>query len=118
MAIILFSLTTTVHQGVSKIQLVMLFSLSLLTIIANGIAVYAILIRLNEFGFSPNRIAVIGANSLMFIHLLLVSVGLFKNLNGKAGITSIERAIAKFIPIYAIWAVFIIFIMPFIFNFS
>ncbi len=118
MAIILFSLTTTVHQGVSKIQLIMLFSLSLLTIIANGIAVYAILIRLNEFGFSPNRIAVIGANSLMFIHLLLVSVGLFKNLNGKAGITSIERAIAKFIPIYAIWAVFIIFIMPFIFNFS
>lgn len=118
MAIILFSLTTTVHQGVSKIQLVMLFSLSLLTIIANGIAVYAILIRLNEFGFSPNRIAVIGANSLMFIHLLLVSVGLFKNLNGKAGITSIERAIARFIPIYAIWAVFIIFIMPFIFNFS
>lgn len=118
MAIILFSLTTTVHQGVSKIQLVMLFSLSLLTIIANGIAVYAILIRLNEFGFSPNRIAVIGANSLMFIHLLLVSVGLFKNLNGKAGITSIEHAIAKFIPIYAIWAVFIIFIMPFIFNFS
>ncbi len=117
MAIILFSLTTTVHQGKSKIQLILLFSLSLLTIIANGIAVSAIVIRLNEFGFSPNRIAVIGANLLMFIHLVFVALALFKNINGKSTIDSVEVAIAKFIPVYAIWAAFIIFIMPFIFNF-
>lgn len=115
MAIILFSLTTTVHQGKSKIQLIMLFSLSLLTIIANGIAVSAITIRLNEFGFSPNRIAVIGANLLMFIHLVFVTIALFKNINGKSTIDSVEFAIAKFIPVYAIWAAFITFVMPFIY---
>jgi hypothetical protein len=115
MAIILFSLTTTVNQGKSKIQLIMLFSLSILTIVANGIAVSAIAIRLNEFGFSPNRIAVLGANLLMFLHLVLVAIALLKNINGKAGIASVESAIAKFIPVYAIWAAFITFVMPFIY---
>jgi hypothetical protein len=93
----------------------MLFSLSLLTIIANGIAVSAITIRLNAFGFSPNRIAVIGTNLLMFIHLVFVALALLKNIRGKSSIDSVESAIAKFIPVYAIWAAFITFVMPFIY---
>lgn len=117
MAIILFSLTSIVNNAKSSIQLIMLFSLSLLTIIANAIALSAIAFRLAEFGVSPNRIAVLGANLLMFIHLLFVSFALVKNLNGKAGIREIETEIALFIPAYAVWAAFVTFVMPFIFKF-
>jgi hypothetical protein len=117
MAIILFSLTSIVNNAKSSIQLIMLFSLSLLTIIANAIALSAIAFRLAEFGVSPNRIAVLGANLLMFIHLLFVSFALVKNLKGKVGIRAVETEIALFIPAYAVWAAFVTFVMPFVFKF-
>jgi hypothetical protein len=117
MAIILFSLTEATNNTSSKFNLIILLGLGLLTIIANAIALSAILFRLSEFGLSPNRIAVLGANLLIFIHLLFVSYGLFKNLKGKASIQDVEGNIALFIPVYAVWAAFVTFIMPFIFNF-
>ena len=117
MAIILFSLTEATNNTRSKFNFIILFGLALLAIIANAIALSAILFRLSEFGLSPNRIAVLGANLLIFIHLLLVSYGLFKNLKGKASIQDVEGDIALFIPVYAIWAALVTFIMPFIFKF-
>ena len=117
MAIILFSLTEATNNTRSKFNFIILFGLALLAIIANAIALSAILFRLSEFGLSPNRIAVLGANLLIFIHLLLVSYGLFKNLKGKASIQDVEGDIALFIPVYAVWAALVTFIMPFIFKF-
>ena len=117
MAIILFSLTEATNNTSSKFNLIILLGLGLLTIIANAIALSAILFRLSEFGLSPNRIAVLGANLLIFIHLLFVSYGLFKNLKGKASIQDVEGDIALFIPVYAVWAAFVTFAMPFIFKF-
>ena len=117
MSIILFSLTEVTNNASSKINLIILLGLALLTIIANAIALSAISFRLSEFGLSPNRLAVLGANLLMFAHLLLVSYGLIKNLNGKATLQNVEATIASFIPVYAIWAAFISFVLPFIFQF-
>ena len=117
MSIILFSLTEVTNNASSKINLIILLGLALLTIIANAIALSAISFRLSEFGLSPNRLAVLGANLLIFIHLLLVSYGLFKNLKGKASIQDVEGNIAFFIPAYAVWAAFVSFAIPFIFKF-
>jgi hypothetical protein len=117
MAIILFSLTEATNNTSSKFNLIILLGLGLLTIIANAIALSAILFRLSEFGLSPNRIAVLGANLLIFIHLLIVSYGLFKNLKGKASIQDVEGDIALFIPVYAVWAAFVAFAIPFVFKF-
>lgn len=117
MAIILFSLTEATNNTSAKFNFIILLGLALLAIIANAIALSAILFRLSEFGLSPNRIAVLGANLLVFIHLLLVSYGLFKNLKGKASIQDVEGDIALFIPVYAVWAALVTFAMPFIFKF-
>ena len=117
MSIILFSLTEVTNNASSKINLIILLGLALLTIIANAIALSAISFRLSEFGLSPNRLAVLGANLLIFAHLLLVSFGLIKNLNGKATLQNMEAKIASFMPVYAIWAAFISFVLPFIFQF-
>ena len=117
MAIILFSLTEVTNNASSKINLIILLGLALLTIIANAIALSAIAFRLTEFGLSPNRLAVLGANLLMFVHLLFVSYALIKNLNGKATLQDVEAKIALFIPVYAVWAAFIAFALPFIFRF-
>jgi hypothetical protein len=117
MAIILFSLTEATNNISSKFNLFILFGLALLAIIANAIALSAISFRLSEFGLSPNRLAVLGANLLVFVHLLFVTYGLFNNLKGKSSIQNIESAIALFMPAYALWAAFVTFAMPFIFKF-
>ena len=117
MAIILFSLTEVTNNTNSKFNLIILFGLAILAIIANTIALSAISFRLSEFGLSPNRLAVLGTNLLIFIHLLFVSYGLFKNLKGNASIQDVEGNIAFFIPAYAVWAAFVSFAIPFIFKF-
>ena len=117
MAIILFSLTELTNNTGSKINLIILLGLAVLTIIANAIALSAISFRLSEFGLSPNRLAVLGANLLMFVHLIVVSYGLIKNLNGKVTLQDVEAKIASFIPVYVVWAAFIAFALPFIFQF-
>jgi hypothetical protein len=118
MALILFSVAEAAKNTNSKFNLVMLFSLSVLTIIVNGIALAAISFRLIEYGMSPNRIAVLGGNLLIFINLVLVSYKLFLASFKNAGIEEIERSIASYLPIYAIWTGLVAFLMPLLFQFK
>ena len=118
MALILFSVAEAAKNANSKFNLVMLFSLSVLTIIVNCIALAAISFRLIEYGMSPNRIAVLGGNLLIFINLVLVSYKLFLASFKNAGIEEIERSIAGYLPIYAVWTGLVAFLMPLLFQFK
>jgi len=118
MAIILFSLSEATKNANSKINLLFLFGLSVLTIVLNGIALSAILFRLAEFGITPNRIAVLGANLLIFTNLILVAHKLYFIVKGKAEVDKVESSIAFFIPIYGIWTAIVAFILPLLFNFK
>jgi hypothetical protein len=118
MALILFSIAEAGKTAKNKFSLIMLFSLSVLTIIVNCIALSAIVYRINEFGFSANRIAVLGGNLLIFINLVLVSYKLFLASFKNADIEEIERSIAGYLPVYAIWTGLIAFIIPIIFQYK
>jgi hypothetical protein len=118
MAIILFSITEATKKKNEKINLIFLVGLSMLTIIVNGIALSAIVFRINEFGITPNRLAVIGANLLIFVNLLFVAFKLFMILKGKSELHKVEIVIALFIPIYGIWAALVTFFLPLLFNFK
>lgn len=118
MAIILFSLSEATKNSHSKINLIILLGLSTLTIITNGIALLAIIARLSEFGVSPNRVAVLGANLLIFTNLILVASKLYLIVKGKKDTQEIENVIANFIPIYGIWAALVTLLFPLLFHFK
>lgn len=118
MAIILFSVTAATKNTHEKWNLLFLFGLSALTIILNGLALSAIAFRLAEFGITPNRIAVLGANLLIFINLILVAHKLFLILREKSDVQKVENIIAVFIPVYAIWTALVTFLFPLLFNFK
>ena len=118
MALILFSVAEAGKSNKGFFTLYILFGLSILTIIINSIALSAISFRILEYGITPNRIAVLGGNILIFIHLLMVSYKLFKTVRGKAEIEAVETSIALFLPVYSIWTAIIIFVLPFVFNFK
>ncbi|MDQ3073893.1 MAG: hypothetical protein M3Q97_11590, partial [Bacteroidota bacterium] len=84
MAIIFFSVAETSKTTKSQAEIWVLFLLSFVTVIVNGIALSAILFRISEGGITPNRAAVLGGNVLILINLMLVTTQLFRMLLKKA----------------------------------
>ncbi len=117
MAIILFSVAEFNKSENGKGSFI-LFALSIITVIVNGIALSAILFRISEWGVTPNRLAVLGANILMLTNLLIVTFKLFKNVSKKAGISEVENSISMFLPVYTLWTIVVTFIFPLIFHFK
>jgi hypothetical protein len=117
-AIILFSVAETFQKNENRTGGFILLALSIVTVIVNGIALSAILFRISEWGITPNRLAVLGGNILMLTNLLLVTFKLFQFVSKKSDISEVENAIARFLPIYALWTVVVVFIFPPLFGFK
>ncbi|MHB1177384.1 MAG: hypothetical protein ACYCZO_03545 [Daejeonella sp.] len=118
MALIFFSVAETSNTSKSHVGIWVLFLLSLVTVIVNGIALSAILFRIAEWGITPNRAAVLGGNVLILINLLMVTAQLYRVLSKKADISSIGKATASFLPVYCVWTIIVTFIFPLIFEFK
>jgi hypothetical protein len=118
MAIIFFSVAGTSGPAKNYAETLILFLLSVLTLIVNGIALSAILFRISEWGITANRIAVLGGNILMLTNLIFITLRLLKALRRKNDKTEVGAAIASFLPVYAIWVFFVTFFLPLIFNFK
>ena len=116
-AIILFSVSTTTNQNISQVSGIILFALSVVTVIVSCMALSAILFRISTLGITPNRLAVVGANLLMLTNLFWISFQLFKTVLKKSDISSVENAIASFIPFYILWTIIVGFFFPLLFNF-
>lgn len=118
MAIILFSVTEATKGRIQQLHHCVLFGLSLLAVLLNGIALSAIGFRLTEYGITPNRIAVLGANLLIFVHLILVTRELYRMVAGKSTGEEIGRAITLFMPVYAVWTALVTFFFPLLFGYK
>lgn len=118
MALILFSIVETTTNGVNNYAKYLLFGLSLVTIIVNGIALSAIIFRISEWGITPNRLAVLGGNLLILANLIVVSIHLFVSFRNQQSFGLVETSTSKFLPIYALWTILVTFIFPMVFNFK
>jgi len=118
MAVIFFSIAESSKNFESKFHTVMLFALSVVTIIVNGIALSAILFRISEWGITPNRLAVLGSNFLILTNLVIVAYKFSKTLKDKTEIESVINGIVLYLPVYGLWAILITFIFPLIFGFK
>jgi hypothetical protein len=117
LAIIFFSVVELQRTNESKLALWIIFLLAIVTIIVNVIALSAILYRIGSWGFTPNRTAVLGGNILFFVNLVLITLQLLKQLRGTTpDVNSVEKSIALFMPVYAIWAAVVTFFFPLIFG--
>jgi hypothetical protein len=116
MAVIVFSISETSAARKQKFNEMILFILSIITVIIDLIALSAIFYRLGTFGITPNRLAVLGSNILILINLALLIIDLYKVNFRKAVIREVELTIAKYLPAYLIWILFVVFGFPLIFG--
>ncbi|WP_161890676.1 hypothetical protein [Pontibacter russatus] len=117
MAIIFFSVAESSKTTGNITATWVLFLLSAVTVVVNGIALSAILFRIVEWGVTPNRLAVLGSNLLILLNLLFITVQLFRSLTRKSDLAEVGKTIALFLPFYGLWAVVVLFLFPLLFGF-
>jgi hypothetical protein len=113
MALIFFSIAD--NNTKNKLELWILFLLSIVTLVVCGIALSAILFRISEWGITPNRTAVFVSNILMFAHLFLLAVQLSRLIRNRAELSILRKSIAIYLPIYIIWTMVVSFLFPLLF---
>ncbi|MCG2622679.1 permease prefix domain 1-containing protein [Arthrobacter sp. I2-34] len=96
------------------LQLVMVVA----ALAVDAVMLTAMLTRIAEFGFSPNKIAALGLNVLLLVHLVRaawLSVGF---LRGRRPFTALERWQTRYLPVYGIWAAAVVVVFPPVFGFA
>jgi hypothetical protein len=93
------------------------FVLVVCALLVDALALWAILARITEFGFSPNRVAALGENLILLANLggAAVLYGLF--MRGRKKLSSLERWQTSFLPVYLVWAAVVVVVFPMIFGF-
>jgi hypothetical protein len=88
-----------------------------LSIAVDALALSAIVYRFTSFGLSPNRLAVLGGNLLLFGYLtgLALSLARAARLEGDARAPS--RWIGEYIAFFGIWSALWVFAFPALFAF-
>jgi len=92
--------------------IILLFS----SLMIEAIALYSIFTRLTSFGFTPNRVVLIGLNLIIFVQLSGMILCYMKWLLKKAELALTIDWITKYIPVYFYWSAFIVFIFPWLFR--
>ncbi|MFZ8929282.1 MAG: hypothetical protein ACO2YY_08850 [Pseudohongiellaceae bacterium] len=88
------------------------------TLIIDAIALAAIVYRTFTMGITPNRVAVTGANLLIFIHLIWISFEYAREFRGAGSIKVIKTTIARYLPVYTAWSMFVVVVLPLMFWFD
>ena len=93
-------------------------ALAAVTLLIDAIALAAILFRLASFGFTPNRVTVLGANLIIMVHLARMCWAYVRVVRGRAGFADMRRVVTSYLPVYGAWAAVVAFLLPLAFWFS
>jgi hypothetical protein len=99
---------------VDRINLALLVA----TLLIDVLALSAIVFRLASYGFTPNRVVVLGANAVILAHLALICRAHVRFVRGKGDVEGIREAASGYLPAYGAWAAVVAFVLPFVFSFS
>jgi hypothetical protein len=94
-------------------QLVLVVS----ALLADAVALWAIVARISEFGFTPNRVAALGENVILLINLAWSAALTFRFLRGRGAFAALERWQTNYIPVYVAWAAIVVIVFPPVFGY-
>lgn len=116
--VVIYSVSTRSEVDRYKVQDALSLLLVVLAMISDGYALAAMIIRISEFGFTPNKVAALGANILLFGNLVILALYFIRQM--KQGVSARDVLIAQgwYFVSYQIWFYFLILIMPIWFAFS
>lgn len=87
-------------------------------LVVDGLALAAIAGRISEFGFSPNRTAALGENLILLVNLAWSAWLYARFLGGRGPFSALERWQTDYLPVYAVWAGFVVAAFPPLFGYA
>ena len=97
-----------------RIQLVAIGSALVLDLMVLG----AMIARIGDLGFTPNRTAAIGLNLLLLVSLAGTAWLSWRFLTGQGTFHRLERWQTSYMPAFAIWAAIVVVVLPLVFAFN
>ncbi len=96
-----------------RLQLLLVVS----ALVVDAVALAAISARISELGFTPNRVAALGENLILLANLAGSAWLYARFLRDRGSFAALERWQIAFLPVYSVWAAFVVVVFPPVFNF-
>ena len=97
-----------------RVQLLAVVSALLLDVVVLG----AMVARIGDLGFTPNRVAALGLNLLLLVNLARTAQLSVRFLRGRTPFHPVERWQTFYLPIFALWAAVVVVLLPPLFAFG
>ncbi|NLI17752.1 MAG: hypothetical protein GX427_02945, partial [Actinomycetales bacterium] len=97
-----------------RLQLVLLVS----ALVVDLLMLAAMVGRISEFGFSPNKTAALGLNLILLANLSWAAWLQLGFLRGRRRFDALERWQTGYLPVYAGWAAAVVVAFPPVFGFA
>ncbi|MBL0886816.1 permease prefix domain 1-containing protein [Myceligenerans indicum] len=84
----------------------------------DAVALTAMLVRIAEFGFTANKVAALGLNLILLVHLAWAGRLTFGFVRGSRTFVATERWQTGYLPVYGAWALVVAVAFPPLFAFA
>jgi hypothetical protein len=86
-------------------------------LVVDALALAAIAARISEFGFSPNRVAALGENIILLVNLAWTARVYASFVRRRGTFEALERWQITYLPVYSLWAAFVVVAFPPLFGY-
>jgi hypothetical protein len=118
LALVLYGMSArepaTSPNWMDGIQLVAVVSALVLDVMVLG----AMIARIGDLGFTPNRTAALGLNLVLLVNLAGAAFLSARFLTRRSTLHRLERWQTTYLPVFALWAATVVVVLPPVFGFS
>jgi len=86
-------------------------------LVLDGLVLGAMVARIGELGFTPNRAAALGLNVVLLVNLAGTAWLWVRLLAGRAAFHHLERWQTAYLPVFAVWTAAVVAVLPPLFAF-
>jgi hypothetical protein len=87
-------------------------------LLVDALALAAIIARISEFGFTPNRVAALGENVILLVNLAWSAWLYGRFLRGRGSFRALEKWQTDYLLVYAGWAAIVVTLFPPLFGYA
>jgi hypothetical protein len=118
LALVLYGMSarepSALPNWMDRIQLVAVVS----ALVLDVMVLAAMIARIGDLGFTPNRTAALGLNLVLLVNLAGAAWLSARFLTGRSTLHRLERWQTTYLPVFAVWAATVVVVLPLLFGFS
>ena len=118
LALVLYGMSarepSSLPNWMDRIQLVAVVS----ALVLDVMVLAAMIARIGDLGFTPNRTAALGLNLVLLVNLAGAALLSARFLTGRSTLHRLERWQTTYLPVFALWAAAVVVVLPPLFSFE